>query len=82
MAEKNQYTLDRIEDGFYVFLQHSKEEEELLIPSSKVSVKLSEGDIVCISKAESDYLIEPLEIETGLMKDKVSSLLEKLKNKK
>ena len=82
MAEKKQYTLDRIEDGFYVFLLHSNEEEELLIPASKVSVNLSEGDIVCISKAESDYLIEPLEIETGLMKDKVSSLLEKLKNKK
>ena len=82
MAEKKQYTLDRIDDGFYVFLQHSNEEEELLIAASKVSVKLSEGDIVFISKTESDYLIEPLEIETGLMKDKVSSLLEKLKNKK
>ena len=82
MAEKKQYTLDRIDDGFYVFLQHSKEEEELLIPASKVSVKLSEGDIVFISKTESDYLIEALEIETGIMKDKVSSLLEKLKNKK
>jgi hypothetical protein len=63
-------------------LLHSNEEEELLIPALKVSVKLSEGDIVCISKADSDYLIEVPEIETGLMKDRDSSLLEKLKNKK
>ena len=82
MAEKKQYTLDRIDDGFYVFLRHSNEEEELLIPASKVSVKLSEGDIVCISKTESDYIIEALENETEIMKDKVNSLLEKLKNKK
>ena len=82
MAEKKQYTLDRIDDGFYVFLQHSNEEEELLIPASKVSVILSEGDIVCISKAESGYVIEVMENETEIMKDKVNSLLEKLKNKK
>ena len=82
MAEKTKYTLDRIDDGFYVFLQHSNEEEKLLIPVSKVSVNLSEGDIVCINKVESNYVIEALEKETEIMKDKVSSLLEKLKNKK
>ena len=52
MAEKKQYTLDRIDNGFYVFLLHSNEEEELLILASKVSVILFEGDIVGISKAE------------------------------
>ncbi|MFS0689416.1 DUF3006 family protein [Sporosarcina sp. 179-K 8C2 HS] len=82
MIEKKRYTLDRIDDGFYVFLQYRKEEKELLIPASKISVNLSEGDIVCIGETESDYVIEVMANETQNMKDKVSSLLVKLKNKK
>ena len=82
MIEKKRYTLDRIYDGFYVFPQYPKEEEELLIPASKISVKLSEGNIVGISQTGSDYVIEVMENETKIMKDKVTSLLDKLKNKK
>ncbi|WP_252502028.1 DUF3006 family protein [Sporosarcina sp. Marseille-Q4943] len=79
MMEKKRYTLDRIDD---VFLEYPREEEELLIPVSKISPKLSEGDVVCISKTDTDYVIEVLEDETEIMKDKVATLLEKLKNKK
>lgn len=82
MIDKMRYTLDRIEDGFYVFLRYPHEEEELLIPAAKIFVKLSEGDIVCIRILESDYVIEVLENETLNMKDKVTGLLDKLKNKK
>lgn len=50
MAEEKQYTLDRIDDGFYVFLLHSKEDEALLIPAIRISVKLSEGDTFALGK--------------------------------
>ena len=42
----------------------------------------SGGDIVLISQSVSGYEIEPLIEETVDMKEKVTSLLEKLKNKK
>ncbi|MFS0575776.1 DUF3006 family protein [Sporosarcina sp. 179-K 3D1 HS] len=81
MTEPMKYTLDRVEDGFYVFLLRSDESEELLIPKSSVSVVLSEGDIVHIRKTDNRYDIEPLKDETIEMKSKVTDLLEKLSNK-
>ena len=47
-----------------------------------VTGETSDGDIVLIIQSESGYEIEPLIEETGDMKEKVTSLLEKLKNKK
>lgn len=76
------YTLDQITDGQYVFLEHPEEVNQLLIPEKEVTEKLSEGDIVNIKKVDAGYKIEALKEETENMHDKVSSLLEKLKNKK
>lgn len=76
------YTLDKIEDGHYVFLERFNEENQLIIPENKVTVEISEGSIVLISSAGLGYEIEPLIEETEDMKEKVTSLLEKLKNKK
>jgi len=76
------YTLDRIEDGQYVFLEHPEEITELIIPIDKIPTKLSEGDIVNINIVDSEYKIDRLIDETANMKEKVSSLLKKLKNKK
>lgn len=78
----NKYTLDRIDDGFYVFLKREDESEQLLVPLEEVEVKLNEGDIVEIETNESGYQFNVLIEETADMKEKVSSLLEKLKNKK
>ena len=79
---KVKYTLDRIEDGQYVFLEHPNEENQLIIPTNEVTGEISEGDIVLISRLESGFEIEALIEETEDMKGKVSNLLEKLKNKK
>ena len=79
---KVKYTLDKIEDGQYVFLEHPNEENQLLIPASEINVEIAEGDIVLISQVDSKYEIEVLIEETGDMKEKVTSLLDKLKNKK
>ncbi|MFC5587526.1 DUF3006 domain-containing protein [Sporosarcina soli] len=79
---KVKYTLDRIEEGQYVFLEHPAEENQLLIPAEEITGGIVEGDIVLISKTESGYEIERLIEETEITRDKVNSLLEKLKNKK
>lgn len=72
------YTLDRTDDGFYVFLKFPEEDKQLLIPIDRYDGKLAEGDIVVIV---GDQIVEVLDQETVNMKDKVSNLLEKLKNK-
>ncbi|WP_252503303.1 DUF3006 domain-containing protein [Sporosarcina sp. Marseille-Q4943] len=76
------YTLDRIDDGFYVFLKRDDESDQLIIPLEEVKVNLNEGDIVEIEKNEAGYQFHVLIEETDDMKEKVSNLLEKLKNKK
>lgn len=79
---KVKYTLDKIEDGQYVFLERENEEKQLLIPSTEINIEIVEGSIVLISQVDLVYEIEVLIEETDEMKEKVSSLLEKLKNKK
>jgi hypothetical protein len=54
------YTLDRIEDGQYVFFEHPDEENQLLIPANEITGGVVEGDIVVISRLESGYEIERL----------------------
>ncbi|WP_342538312.1 DUF3006 family protein [Sporosarcina sp. FSL K6-1540] len=76
------YTLDQITDGQYVFLEHENEENQLLIPAAEINVEIAEGAIVLISEVDSGYEFEVLIEETEDMRDKVSNLLEKLKNKK
>lgn len=75
------YTLDRLDDGFYVFVEKGAEENQLLVPENEVTVSLAEGTIVQISKDESGYRIEKLEQETMDRKQQVADLIEKLKNK-
>ncbi|MEL3961106.1 DUF3006 domain-containing protein [Lysinibacillus endophyticus] len=70
------YTLDRIDDGFYVFLSKDDESQQRLIAVSEVNISLTEGDIVNIHE---DGTIELLEEETKITKDKVDALIEKLK---
>lgn len=81
MPVRSKYTLDKIEDEQYVFLEYPDEENQLLIPASEINVEITEGNIVLISQVDSVYEFEVLTKETGDMKEKVSSLLEKLKNK-
>lgn len=80
-ANKVKYTLDRIEEGQYVFLEHPKEENQLLIPTTEINTEIAEGSIVLIRNAESGYEVELLIKETEDMQVKVRSLLEKLNSK-
>lgn len=81
-ANKVKYTLDKIEDGQYVFLEFQNEESQLLIPAAEINAEIVEGSIVLISELDAVYEFEVLIEETEDMRDKVSNLLGKLKNKK
>ncbi|PID03579.1 hypothetical protein CSV67_02750 [Sporosarcina sp. P2] len=76
------YTLDRIEEGIYVFLEYPEEENQLLIPVDQVDEIFHEGDIVSINSEGQQYKIELLIDETQITREKVNNLLERLKNKK
>lgn len=75
------YTLDRLDDGFYVFLEKGNEEQQLLIPKEEVSTALTAGDIVDIQQHKDGYQISILKEETANRKQQVLDLIEKLKNK-
>ncbi|WP_203334376.1 DUF3006 family protein [Planococcus beigongshangi] len=79
--EKTRYTLDRLDEGIYVFLEKGNEENQLLIPEYEITTPLTEGDIVSIDKEQEGYTIEVLKEETTDRKKQVSDLIEKLKNK-
>lgn len=75
------YTLDRIEDGMCVFLERPDEVVSVLIPRVECPVELVEGDIVTIESLNGEYKIDALNEETEVTRDKVQSLLDKLRNK-
>jgi len=53
----------------------------LITPIDKLVKMLSEGDSVNTNRVDSEYKIDRLIDETSNMKEIISSLLEKLKNK-
>ena len=81
--KSNKYTLDRIEEGFAVLLQHLDENNQLLIPITSIDVQVKEGDLVLVDARENDegYDVTVLKEETKVVKDSVNKLIEKLKNK-
>ncbi|SDO10338.1 Protein of unknown function [Psychrobacillus sp. OK028] len=78
----NKYTLDRFEGDFAVFLKYPNEKESIQIHCSKLNAQLNQGDIVNISSKEDKYEIELLIEETTNQKQRISQLLEQLKNRK
>jgi len=76
------YTLDSLDGDFGKFLLLEDELVQLLIPKNLINLHLDEGDIVEIIKINDTYKITLLQGETEVATEKVSSLLEKLRNKK
>lgn len=75
------YTLDRIEDGYAVFLKYPEEEEQLIILQSTMNKPVQVGDRVLIEEINDIYHIEILLEETEQKKAEVKSLMERLRNK-
>lgn len=80
MSSNKKYTLDRIEEGMYVFLESPEEMNQLVLPITTFDVTVEEGDIVCITFDGIKYHLKVLKEETLEKRKKVSALLDKLKN--
>lgn len=78
----DKYTLDRFEGDVGVLLLKGDESQELLVNKDQLT-GANEGDILQVEFAEDDVTkVTVLEEETKAEKEKVQSLLDKLKNKK
>lgn len=75
------YTLDRIENDQFIFVEKGNEINEIIIAKEFVPIDISEGDIVNIAESEEGYIFEKLESEKQIRKDNVQSLIDKLKYK-
>ncbi|MGE7692195.1 DUF3006 domain-containing protein [Lysinibacillus sp. NPDC097214] len=75
------YTLDRIEDGYAVFLKYPEEEEQLIILQSAMNKPVQVGDRVLIEEVDGIYQIEILKEETEQKKADIQSLMDRLRRK-
>ncbi|WP_141904897.1 DUF3006 domain-containing protein [Lysinibacillus sp. Y5S-8] len=75
------YTLDRIEDGYAVFLKFPEEEEQLIISQSAMNKPVQVGDRVQIEEKDGIYYIEILQDETQQKRADIQSLMNRLRNK-
>ncbi|MGE7929488.1 DUF3006 domain-containing protein [Lysinibacillus xylanilyticus] len=75
------YTLDRIEDGYAVFLKYPEEEEQLIILQSAINKPVQVGDRVLIEEIDDFYQIEILKEETEQKKAEIQSLMDRLHKK-
>lgn len=75
------YTLDRIENNLYVFVEKGNEINELILSADEVILKIEVGEIVNVISDENGYSFELLEDETKTRQEDVQSLIDKLKNK-
>ena len=74
--------MDRIEDGFAVFLKYPEEIEQVIIPITAIDQSLQAGDRVFIQEIDNTYHIDLLKEETEQKKAEVQSLMDKLRRKK
>lgn len=81
MSSSKKYTLDRIEEGMYVFLEAPEEMNQLILPTSTFDLELEEGDIVNITTTDEGYQLEVLKKETLDRREEISALLEDLINR-
>lgn len=73
--------MDRIEDGYAVFLKFPEEEEQLIISQSAMNMPVQVGDRVQIEKKDGIYHIEILKEETQQKRADLQSLMNRLRNK-
>ncbi|MFJ7733456.1 DUF3006 family protein [Lysinibacillus sp. NPDC097231] len=75
------YTLDRIEDGYAVFLKYPEEEEQMIILQSSMNKPVQVGDRVLMEEIDGIYHIEILKEETEQKKEEIQSLMDRLRRK-
>ncbi|MBD8522841.1 DUF3006 domain-containing protein [Lysinibacillus sp. FSL R7-0073] len=75
------YTLDRIEDGYAVFLKYPEEEEQIIILQSAMNKPVLVGDRVQIEEIDGMYHIEILREETERKRADIQNLMDRLRHK-
>ncbi|MGN4127347.1 DUF3006 domain-containing protein [Lysinibacillus sphaericus] len=75
------YTLDRIEDGYAIFLKYPDEVEQVIISIAAIDQPIQAGDRVLIKEIDDTYHIEILQEETEKKKGEVQILMERLRRK-
>ncbi|WP_042476726.1 DUF3006 domain-containing protein [Bacillus ndiopicus] len=78
----NNYTLDRFEGDYAIFLKRPEETEQIIIHRNEYSEQLSEGDIVTISYQNGVYSIQRLNEETSAQEDKIKQMMRALRDKR
>ena len=74
------YTLDRYEGDYAIFLMADNETSQKIIHRSEMNIELKEGDIVLIDDAPT-MNITLLHAETLAQKEKISNMIERLRNR-
>ena len=74
------YTLDRYEGEYAIFLMAENETSQKIIHRSEMNLELAEGDIVLIDDAPT-INITLLKDETSAQKEKISNMIERLRNR-
>lgn len=78
----NNYTLDRFEGDYGVFIKRPNETDQILIPRAEFGVELKEGDIVSIENNNESYFITQLIEETAKQKSNIQNMMENLRRNK
>ena len=76
------YTLDRYEGDYAIFLMAENETITKIIHRSELNIELAEGDIVLIDDEQTPIHITLLQEETAAKREKISNMIEKLRNRK
>jgi len=80
-VSSTKYTLDRIEDGYAVFLKYPEEEEQIIILQSALNKPMLVGDRVQIEEIDGMYHIEILREETEQKRADIQNLMDRLRHK-
>lgn len=78
----NNYTLDRFEGDYAVFLKRPAEVEQLFIHRNDLQIHLQQGDLVKIQDYGAGYHLELLQEETAKKKQQIADLMKQLRNKR
>ncbi len=81
LVNSNKFTLDRFEGDYAIFLRQPEETEQKIIHRTELNTEVKQGDIVTIDEDGKHFLVTVLTDETAMQKDKMSSLMQKLRDK-
>ncbi len=77
----NNYTLDRFEAEYAIFLKRPNETEQLIIHQEDIHVPVKQGDIVNIQDDGENYAIKVLEGETEAAEERIKQLMNQLRQR-